>query len=75
MDAAHRFDGQGRHVIDIALDDPLEAVADADHLHAIELRADGGGADDAVDARGGTSADQDGEMLVTVHDLLRRHVE
>src|SRR5207249_1729981 len=36
--------------------------------HAVELRADGGGADDAVDARGGAAANQDREMLVTVHD-------
>ena len=35
-------------MIDVALHDPLEAVAEPDDLEAFELGADGGGADDAL---------------------------
>ena len=50
-----------------ALHDPLEAVADAEDLDALEPGADGGGADDAVDAGGGAAADEDGEFLRGAH--------
>ena len=49
------------------LHQPLEAVAHADDVHALEGRADGRGADDAVDAGGGSAADEDGEFPVTFH--------
>ena len=57
----------GRDVVDVALHDPLEAVADAEDLDAFERAADGGGADDAVDAGGGAAADEDGELLLMAH--------
>src|SRR5207302_1835861 len=50
VDPAHVLDGQGGDVLDVALHDPLEAVADAQDGHAVERATDGGGADDAVDA-------------------------
>ena len=53
----------GVHVLDVALHDPLEAVADADDLDAFEPAADGRGADDAVDAGGGAAADENCEPL------------
>ena len=53
VDAADGLDGQRRDVVDVALHDPLEAVADADDVDAFELGADRRRADDAVDAGGG----------------------
>ncbi len=58
-----RVDGERRDVVDVALHDPLEAVADADDVDAFELGADGGRADDAVDAGGRTAADEDANFL------------
>ena len=60
----------GHDVIDVALHDPLEAVADAEDLDAFERGADGRRADDAVDAGGGAAADQDGEIVMVVHDVV-----
>ena len=54
----------GADVRRVALDEPLEAVLDAEHLDAGEARADGRCADDAVDAGGRTAADEDRELLV-----------
>jgi hypothetical protein len=48
MNAADAFDGKRRHVIDVPLHDPLEAVANAEDIDAFEPGADRGGADDAV---------------------------
>ena len=68
-----RVDGERRDVFDVPVHQPLEAVADADDVHAFEGGADGGGADDAVDAGSGTAAHQDGEFFVMFHarPLLR----
>ena len=60
-------DGERRDVFDVPVHQPLEAVAHADDVHAFERGADGRGADHAVDAGGGSTADQDGEFLVTFH--------
>ena len=49
-------------VFGAALDEVLEAVAEADHLHAVVDGLDGDGADDAVDARGRPAADQQGRL-------------
>ena len=38
VDAADRVDGERHDVIDVALHDPLEAVANAEHLDAFEAR-------------------------------------
>ena len=67
VDAAHLVDGQRAHVVDVALHDPLEAVADAEDLDALEHAADGRGADDAVDAGGGAAADENGQSLLMAH--------
>ena len=58
----------GRDVVDVALHEPLEAVADAEDVEPFEPGADGRRADDAVDAGGGAAADQDGEPLMMFHD-------
>ena len=54
----------GIDVVDVALHEPLEAVADAERPRRPRARADGGRADDAVDARGGSAADEDRELSV-----------
>ena len=62
------------HVVDVALHDPLEAVADAEHLDALEDGADGGRADDAVDAGRRAAADEDRQPVVGVHGTPSLHV-
>ena len=57
-------------MIDVALHDPFEAVAQADDLEAFELGADRRGADDAVDARCRAAADENGEFPVVLHDSM-----
>ena len=58
------FDGQRRHVLDVALHQPLEPVADADDVDAFQLRADGRRADHAVDPGRGAARDEDAHVLV-----------
>ena len=60
-------DGERRDVVDVPLHQPLEAVLDAENFHAAEARADGGGAEDAVDAGGGAAGAQDAELLLLGH--------
>ena len=67
MDPADGVDGQRHDVVDVALHDPLEAVADADDVDALEPGADGRRADDAVDAGGRAAADQNGEIVMVLH--------
>ena len=57
----------GMTCVDVALHDPLEAVADADDVDAFEAGADGGRADDAVDAGGRAAADENGEIVRSCH--------
>ena len=59
----------GRDVVDVALHDPLEAVADAQDLDTLEDAADRRRADDAVDAGGGAAPDENGESLLMAHGL------
>ena len=66
MDSADVLERERSHPIDLAAHDLLEAVVDPEHLHPLQEGADGRGADDAVDARGGAATYQDCE-------LLRRH--
>src|SRR5260221_559573 len=68
MDAAHLVNRQRHDVVHVAAHDPLEPVADPQHLDALQLAADRGGADDAVDAWGGSAADEDGELLGLTHE-------
>ena len=56
-----------RDVGSVAFHDPLEAIADSYDFDAFQDRANRGRGDDAVDPGRGTSADEDGEMLVWVH--------
>ncbi len=62
VDSGDFVDGQVHDVIRIALGEPLESVAEADHLESLVDAFDGGGADDAVDARGGSAAHQNCEF-------------
>ena len=70
MDPADRLDGERHHVIDVAAHDPFEPVAQADHLDALETRANRRGADDAVDPWGGAAADENCEVVVMLHPLI-----
>ncbi len=65
MDAADLFDLERDDLVDVALHDPFEAVADADDFDAFEAAADGRRADHAVDAGSGAAADENCEPLVT----------
>ena len=56
-----------RDVLDVTLHQPLESVAHANDVHAVEGRANRRSANHAVDAGGGSAADQDGEFLVMFH--------
>ena len=56
-------------MVDVALHEPLEAVLDAEHLDALEQRADGRRADDAVDAGRRAAADEDRELLSLAHRI------
>ena len=64
VNAADFVDGERHDVFDVALHEPLEAVADADDLDALERARMVGGADDAVDAGSGTSAHEDGDLVL-----------
>ncbi len=72
VDPAHLVDRERPHVVDVALHDPLEAVADPEHLDALEQAADGGRADHAVDAGSGPAPDQDRQSLLMAHGLTSR---
>ena len=67
VNAAHRFDGQRDDVIDVALHDPFEAVANAEHVDPIEPGPNRRRPNHAVDARGRSSADENSERLVMFH--------
>ncbi len=56
-------------MIDVALHDPREAVANADDLDAFEASADRGRADDRVDAGGRATTDEDGKLVMR-HDVF-----
>ena len=61
VDPADGLDGQRGDTADVALHDPLEAVADAEHLGACQAGANGGGTNDGVDAGRGTATNEDGD--------------
>src|SRR5262249_37852360 len=67
VDAADVVDGQRGDMVDVALHDPLEAVADAEDGDSLERAADGRGPDDAVDSRCGPAPYEDGERAVLAH--------
>ena len=71
VDAGGVVDLQLDDVLDVALDQPLEAVVAAEHAQPMVARLDGGGRDDRVDARGGTTTYEDRQRL---HDALRRSI-
>ena len=70
VDSARIGDGQRRNARGVTLDEPLEAVLDAEHLDARQTCTNGGGTDDAIDAGGRTATDEDGELLVRLHGGL-----
>jgi hypothetical protein len=51
-------------VVDVALHQPFETVADADDVEAFEPGADRGRGDDAVDAGSGAPADENRKTLM-----------
>ena len=67
VNAADGLDRQRDDVIDVALHDPLEPVADADDVDALEPGADRRRADDAVDAGRRSAADENGQRMVMLH--------
>ena len=70
MDAADGVDRERDDVVDVALHEPLEAVADADDVDAFEPGADRRRADDAVDAGRRAAADEDCELVMR-HDVFQ----
>src|SRR5262245_11266108 len=75
VDAADPINRERDDVFDVAVHQPFEAVAHADDVHALEGGADGCGADHAVDAWCGSTADENGEFLVTFHTRPPRAAE
>ena len=75
VNAAHILDGEGLHVVDVAVHQPFEAVAHANDLHALEGGTDRRRADDAVDAWRRTAADEDGQFLGMVHVMSSAYRE
>ena len=67
MDTAQTFDRQRDDVADVALHDPFEAVAQAEHFDAVEPRADRGRGDDAVQTRRRSAAAENCQFVVGVH--------
>jgi hypothetical protein len=57
---ADLLDLERHDMIGVALHDPLESVADPDHLDTFEASADRRGADDAVDTGGWAPTDENG---------------
>jgi len=70
MNAAYRIDGERNDVADIAFTYPGKAVLDTNHIHPIELAADGSGADDAIDTRRRTPAHENANLLLRSHIVL-----
>ena len=67
MNPADLLDRQRHDVFDVALHDPLEAVADTDDFDAVHHGPNRRGADDTVDAWGWTAAGKDGEFVGVKH--------
>ena len=67
VDAADGIDRKRRHMLDVALHQPLESVAHAYNVHAFERGTNCRSADDSVDAGGRSAPDQDGQFLVMFH--------
>ena len=65
VDARDVVDLQLDDVRGVALDQPLEAVAAAEHAQPVVARLDGGGRDHRVDAGGRTAADENRQRLHT----------
>src|SRR5262249_47316684 len=74
MDPADVVDRQRRDVLDVAVHEPFESVADADDFHAFKGGADRRGPDHAVDSGGGSAADENGQFLVMLHANLGANV-
>jgi hypothetical protein len=60
VDAADVFQVERPDVLGAAVHEPVEAVANPQHLHSLKERPDGRGADHAVDPGGGPAAHQYG---------------
>jgi hypothetical protein len=63
VNPAHLVDAERHDVLGVATHDPLEPFANAEDVDVCELAADGGRADDAIDAWGGASADENGQSF------------
>ena len=70
MNAADSIDRQWDDMVDVALHDPLEAVAYPEHAHLLDPRPDSGGTNNTVDAGGGAAADENGEVLMALHRTM-----
>jgi hypothetical protein len=57
-------------MVNIAMHDPFEAVAQPDDVYLVESGADGGRADDAVDAGGRPATDEDREIVMVLHGSM-----
>ena len=63
VNAAGRLDCERNDALGVAAHECGEAFTDAQDLEPGQRGADGSGADDAIDARGRTAADQDGQSV------------
>jgi hypothetical protein len=60
MDSADLIDLQFLDAVDVAVHDPLEAVADPDDVDSFQAASDRRGADDAIDTGGRTAPNENG---------------
>ena len=67
VNAAHRLDRQRDDVIDVASHDPLEPVANAEHVDPFEPGPNGRRPDHAVDAGRRSAADENGQRMGVFH--------
>src|SRR5207247_8894444 len=67
VNPAHLADVERGHMVDVTLHDPLEPVADAEHVDRFQPCPDRGGTDDTVDPRRRPAPDQDRQSLPLGH--------
>src|SRR5262245_40135666 len=67
MNAADPLDGQRNGMVDVALHDPFETVAQADDFDARHARADRGRGDNAVESGSGSAPAENCELVMSIH--------
>src|SRR5262245_59430883 len=67
VNAADGVDRERNNMVEIPLHQPFESVPHADHVYAFECGANGCSTDHRVDTGGGSSPNQDRQLLMMFH--------